>query len=112
MGQWWVITEDNEGSITKPERFFRSNSDNCRKQAIALIENRRPCSIGVIASRVENGRSDGSLPFGYLTEAFAALPQSGQSQRKGAALCSWALQEAQVESCERQDNSYIHRQPF
>ena len=42
MGQWWVITEDNEGSITKPERFFRSNSDNCRKQAISHVMPYRP----------------------------------------------------------------------
>jgi hypothetical protein len=29
-----------------------------------------------------------------------------------AVMSSWALQESQVESCEHQDNSYIHCQPF
>jgi hypothetical protein len=29
-----------------------------------------------------------------------------------AVTSSWALQEPQIESCEHQDNSYIHHQPF
>jgi hypothetical protein len=58
----------------------------------------------------------GSSSAGAAAEALQQVLRRSvcaQSQRKGAvAPCSWTPQESQVESCEHQDDSNIHCQPF
>jgi hypothetical protein len=45
--------------------------------------------------------------------AARAYPKSGNGEALVAGRhVSWTLQESEIESCEHQDNSYIHRQPF
>jgi hypothetical protein len=46
-----------------------------------------------------------------LARRQVVLEQRGRSDHH-AVTFSWTLQESQVESCEHQDNSYIHYQPF
>jgi hypothetical protein len=40
------------------------------------------------------------------------LPNGLRLSRAAPAPRSWTLQESEVEGCEYQDDSYVHRQPF